>query len=199
MCLLFALIAGGCGDAAIGPQLVSPDIRLDERTVPLPFVIALHNSGDDAATIKGVSVEILQKTLISRTGDDIPDRFDYAVQYENGHPTEIAAGAHGVACGFLRWSLPEDPPPMLAIVRCLFTVDFGERQVSTEPITLVLQSREGVLESVGKEDSVVARDQARRIVETLSAFSGRKSEGLEDVLRQLEATASSSSPKKLTP
>jgi hypothetical protein len=94
-----------------------------------------------------------------------------------------------VACGFLRWTLPEDPPPMLAIVCCSFSVDFGEWEVSTEPITLVLQSREGVLESVGKEDSVVARDQAAKIVETLSAFPGRRSEGIKSMLRQLEATS----------
>jgi len=66
MCLLFALIASGCGEVAIGPHLVSPDIRLDERTVPLPFVLAFHNSGDETATIKSVSVGVIQKTLISR-------------------------------------------------------------------------------------------------------------------------------------
>nr|MBA3485195.1 hypothetical protein [Pirellulales bacterium] len=168
-------------------HLVSPDIRLDERTVPLPFVLAFHNSGDETATIKSVSVGVNQKTLISRTGDNIPNGFNYRVEYKEGHPTQIGAGHDGVACGFLRWTLPEDPPPMLAIVQCAFTVDFGEWQVMTEPITLVLQSREGVLESVGEEDSIVAREQAAKIVETLSAFRGRKSEGFKSLLRQLEA------------
>jgi hypothetical protein len=118
MFVLFTLFAGGGGDVALGPHLVTPDIRLDERTVPLPFVLAFHNSGDEAATIKGVSAGVIGKTLISRTGDDIPDGFDYRVEYKEGHPTQIAAGADGLACGFIRWSLPEDPPPMLAIVRC---------------------------------------------------------------------------------
>jgi hypothetical protein len=177
-------------------MLARPDIRLDERTVPLPFVLAFHNTGDEAATIKRVEVVVLQKSLISRTGDEIPSGFDYVVESKEGHPTQIAAGSDGVACGFIRWTLPEDPPPMLAIVRCSFTVDYGERQVETEPVTLVLQSREGVLESVGKEESVVARDQAAKIVETLSAFPGRKSEGFKSVLRQLEAT---STPKESTP
>jgi hypothetical protein len=117
-----------------------------------------------------------------------------------GQPTQIAAGSDGVACGFIRWTLPEDAPPMLAIVRCSFEVDFGEWQVSTEPITLVLQSREGVLESVGKEDSVVARDQAEEIVKMLSAIPGRKSDGFKSLLRQLEATTTSpSTPKNSAP
>ncbi|MBA3481389.1 MAG: hypothetical protein H0T51_06195 [Pirellulales bacterium] len=192
--LLFALIAGGCGEVAIAPYLARPDIRLDERTVPLPFVLAFHNSGDETAMIKSVSVGVLQKTLISRTGDDIPSGFDYRVEYKEGHPMQIGAGHDGVACGFLRWTLPEDAPPMLAIVRCSFEVDFGEWEVSTEPITLVLQSCEGVLESLGEEDSVVARDQAAKLVETLSAFPGRKSEGFKELLRQLEATATSPAP-----
>jgi hypothetical protein len=194
--LLFVVTVVGCGGSTIGPMLARPDIRLDERTVPLPFVLPFHNAGDEVATLKSVSVRVLKKTLISRTGDDIPDGFDYAVESKEGHPTQIAAGSDGVACGFLRWKLPEDPPPMLAIVQCSFEVDFGEWQVSTEPITLVLQSREGVLESVGKEDSIVARDQAAKIVGTLSAFSGRKSEGFKSLLRQLEAT---SMPKESTP
>jgi len=109
---------------------------------------------------------------------------------------QIGPGHDGVACGFLRWTLPEDPPPMLAIVRCSFEVDFGEWQVRTEPITLVLQSREGVLESVGKEDSVVAREQAEKVVATLSAFPGRKSDGFKSLLRQLEATTTSPSTPK---
>jgi hypothetical protein len=188
VCLIGILT--GCSETLCPPLLGRPDIRLDERTVPLPIVLAFHNSGDEAATMKGISVGILQKTLISRTGDDVPSGFDYAVEYEEGHPTKIAAGDDGVACGFLRWTLPEDPPPMLAIVRCSFEVDFGEWQVSTEPITLVLPSREGVLESVGKEDSVVARDQAATIVEKLSAIPGRRSEGFEEMLRRLEATVS---------
>jgi len=83
---------------------------------------------------------------------------------------------------------------MMAIARCSFEVDFGEWQVSTEPITLVLQSREGVLESVGKEDSVVARDQAAMIVEKLSAIPCRKSEGLKSLLRQLEVTPTPKEP-----
>ena len=187
--ILLTAIASGCG-GSVGPQLEYRDIRLDERTVPLPFILAFHNSGDETATVRGVSVGVLQKTLISRAGDDIPSGFDYAVEYEDGHPTEIAAGADGLACGFIRWTLPEDAPPMLAIVCCTFTVDFGEWQVSTEPITLVLQSHEGVVESVGDEDSPVARDQAAKIVETMSSFPGRRSEGFDKLLSHLKGTAS---------
>jgi hypothetical protein len=54
----------------------------------------------------------------------------------------------------------------------------------------VLQSRAGVLESVGKEDSVVARDQAAKIMATLSAFPGRRSERFEKLLKQLQGVAS---------
>jgi hypothetical protein len=39
------LLLAGCGGPD-GGGLVTIDLRLDESTVPLPFVVALHNDGD---------------------------------------------------------------------------------------------------------------------------------------------------------
>jgi hypothetical protein len=36
--------------------LAVTDLRLDEAAVPLPFVVAIHNDGDEPVEIQGVSV-----------------------------------------------------------------------------------------------------------------------------------------------
>jgi hypothetical protein len=183
------LLAAGCGGPSRGPQFEYQDIRLDEQTSPLPFVIGLHNSGDEAANIEYVSVQVLQKTLISRPQDDLPTGFDYSVEFSEDHPTRVEAGGEGVACGFLRWDLPPDPPPMLAVVRCVFVVEYDDdQQLETEPITLVLQSREGVLLGGGAEASV-AQEQAAGILHALSVIPGRKSEGFAKLIKQAGAVA----------
>jgi hypothetical protein len=182
------LLATGCGGPSLGPQLEYRDIRLDEQTAPLPFVIALHNSGYEAADIENVSVQVLQKTLISRPQDELPTGFDHSVEFSEDHPTRVEAGGEGVACGFLRWDLPPDPPPMLAVVRCVFVVEYDDGQLETEPITLLLQSREGVL--LGEQpEALVARDQAAGILQALSTIPGRKSDGFSKLIEQMEAVA----------
>ncbi len=115
-CVLVTVLAG-CGGAKSLTDLTITDLRLDENIVPLPFVIALHNDSDEPVEIQGVSVNVTSKTLISRSqdGDRIPNGFDHQVEFDPNHPTQVPADSHGVACGFLVWELPPDPPPMVAV------------------------------------------------------------------------------------
>lgn len=187
----------GCGGSPASPHLSHLETRLDETKVPLPFVLALRNSGDDAASISDVTVKVLHKTLISRSGDSgaVPNGFDHAVEFGVGHPTRVEAGEDGVACGFLRWTLPPDPPPMLAVVRCMFVVHYREgRSVETDPVTLVLQSRAAVLHALTAEsepDPLVARNQAAATLEKLSGIPGARSKAFSTLLAHLEKVARS--------
>ena len=68
------------------------------------------------------------------------------------------------------------------MVRCVFVVEYddGER-LETAPITLVLQSGEGVL--LGQQpEPLIALDQAAGILEALSTIPGRKSEGFTKLI-----------------
>jgi hypothetical protein len=94
----------------------------------------------------------------------------------------VPANSDGVACGFLVWELPPDPPPMIAVVTCDFRVHANGKTLTSEPITLVFQSQEGLL--VGA-DGPLAEEQAKRVLEVLARLPGRKSEGFEDLVRRL--------------
>jgi hypothetical protein len=170
------LLLLGCGSAKKAGLTVT-DLRLDENTVLLPFVVALHKDSDEPIEILGVSVNVTNKTLISRSRDAerLPSGFDFRVEHDPNHPTEVAANSDGVACGFLVWELPPDPPSMIAVVTCEFQVLHSNgRSLKTEPIVLVLQSHEGLLVEA---DSPLAEEQAKRVLDVLSRLPGRKSEG----------------------
>jgi hypothetical protein len=176
-CTVFLL---GCGDAK---PLAITDLRLDESHVPLPFVIALRNEGDSPVKIQGVSVNVTSKFLISRSQDRPPTGFDHQVEFDPNHPTQVKPNGDGVACGFLVWELPPDPPPMIAVVTCDFRVHADGETLVTEPIALVLQSQEGLLEAEGP----LAEEQARKMVEALATTPGRKSAGFERLVERLQS------------
>jgi hypothetical protein len=111
-------------------------------------------------------------------------RLHFEVEHDPNHPTEVAANSDGVACGFLAWKLPADPPLMIAVV-----TSADSRTLTTEPLTLVLQSQEGLL--VGA-DSPLAEKQAKRVLEMLARMPGRKSAGFEQLVRQLGSQGRSS-------
>jgi hypothetical protein len=189
-CVLVTVLAG-CGGAESPTSLTVTDLRLDENTVPLPFVVALHNDSDDPVEIEGVSVSDTSKTLISRSQDAerVPKGFDFHVEHDPNHPTEVPANSDGVACGFLVWELPPDPPPMVAVVTCDFRVHANGETLVTEPITLVLQSQKGLLELGG---GPLAEEQGKKVLEVLSRLPGRKSAGFERLVRRLSHQGRSS-------
>src|SRR5687768_11876656 len=102
LCLLL-----GCSASTVDVAVIT-DLRLDEDSMPLQFVVAINNDGDSAAEIREVSVNVLGKTLISRSQDKdrIPTGCDYEVTFGDDHPREIPADSEGAACGFLAWKLP---------------------------------------------------------------------------------------------
>jgi hypothetical protein len=182
-CIVVCLIVAGCGAAKEGGLTVT-DLRLDESAVPLPFVVALRKGSDEPVEIQGVSVNVTRKTLISRSqeAERVPGGFDFHVEHDPNHPTKVPANGDGVACGFLVWELPPDPPPMIAVVICDFRVHANGKTLTSEPITLVFQSREGLLELA---DGPLAEEQARRVLEVLSGLPGRKSARFGKLAQQL--------------
>src|SRR5688572_17792906 len=85
-------------------------------------------------------------------------------------------------CGFLVWELPPEPPPMIAVVTCDFRVHANGKTLTTEPITLVLQSQEGLLVEA---DSPLSEEQGKKVFDVLSKLPGRKSEGFENLVHRL--------------
>jgi hypothetical protein len=99
----------------------------------------------------------------------------------------VEANAEGIACGFLVWKLPPDSPPMLAVVTCEFLVHSKDKTLNTEPMTLVLQSRRGLLEGGSPHEHPLAEEQAKRALSILAKLPGEKSEGFVKLVSQLDA------------
>jgi hypothetical protein len=71
---------------------------------------------------------------------------------------------------------------MIAVVTCDFRVQASGKTLATEPITLVLQSQQGLLELGG---GPLAEEQAKKVLEVLARMPGKKSAGFEKLVRQL--------------
>ncbi len=71
---------------------------------------------------------------------------------------------------------------------CDFRVHANGETLTTEPITFVLQSQEGLLE-LG--DGPLAEEQGKKVLEVLSEVRGRKSEGFSKLVRQLSSPTES--------
>ncbi len=193
LALAFVGLLAGCSQSSPGPQVAITAVRVDESAVPMPFVVAIVNGRGEPAEIRGVSVGVRDMTLIysPRDAAKIPERFDCQVEHSPDRPTSVAAHSDGAACGFLCWKLPNDPPSALAVVACEFRVEVGDQTLTSEPITLVLQSRPGILpgevDPMPSADGLWLKEQADRIVEVLSGLAGEKSPAARSLADRLKA------------
>ena len=92
--------------------------------------------------------------------------------------------------GFYRWTLlresrrsrsaPDDCRGDLP-----FEVHANGKTLVTEPITLVLQSQDGLLEAdPSASDNPMASEQSKRVLEVLSRLPGKKSAGFNKLVSQ---------------
>lgn len=190
--LVITLTSAGCVEP-ISIDLSMTEVRVDESSIPLPYVVALRNDGARPVKLEGVSVLVESYTLISCPGDAdrVPESFIFRDEVSADHPTVVAPYANGVACGFLRWQLPPDPPPMLALVTCTFEVRVADYTLTSQPRTLVLQSRPGLLaelsdEAISDGDKLLAEIEPQKIVDILSSPTRERSPGFDTLIQQLE-------------
>src|SRR5690349_1064934 len=98
------LLATGCQREPVEAKVSFVETRVDESQSPLPFVIALANSGNVATEVTGVSVDVVSGVALPEGEGaddggfaDIQAR-DCRVDMREGHPTDIPARGDGVAC-----------------------------------------------------------------------------------------------------
>ena len=79
---------------------------------------------------------------------------------------------------------------MLAVVTCQFEIVAGGGRITSGPLTLVLQSRDGVLDAASDDDAPqLAKEQARRIVDLLRELPGKKTDGFGRLMERLSNVA----------
>lgn len=195
--LLFAgaliLLLTGCGGEPAPAKVAFVETRVDESQSPLPFVIALANSGYAATDATGVKIEVLGGFELPPAGGagklNAIASADCRIEMLAGHPTVIPAGGAGVACGFVRWERPAGSPPAIGVVsaRFLATLADGE-SIRTSPLTFVLASEAGGVEKLG-DAAALDRTQASAALKRIESLSGARTPAVDRLAEQLRQVA----------
>jgi hypothetical protein len=198
--LLFAgsliLLVPGCGREPGGAKVSFVETRVDESQSPLPFVIALANSGGDATDVDGVSIDVVDGIVVSHpNGNDDggkPDTVttgDCRIEMREGHPTEIAARGDGVACGFVNWDRPQEAPPAVAAVSARFRVKLADgATIETPPRVFLLSSATGMAK-LALEELSLDRDEAVALLARVELLPGERTENVDRLVERLRALA----------
>ena len=198
--LLFAgsliLLVAGCRGEAGGAKVSFVETRVDESQSPLPFVIALANSGAAATDVDGVSIVVLGGIVLPRSKAPA-DRDDLEVIATDacrvdmlaGHPTEIPARGDGVACGFVTWERSKEAPAAVAAVSARFRVTLADgATVETPPRALLLPSEAGAVGST-IEELTLDREEAAKLLARVEALPGERTENFDRLVEKLRALA----------
>lgn len=204
---LLMLLALGCHrtTSSAPSELTSAAFAVDLSHADVPFAIAVVNTRTDIDYVNGITLHVAYKMPIF-DGDfagEVPDGFDCDVwQIE---PVEAGAkelnalgeeefvvlppGERSTIWGAMRWKLPDDAPPMLAVIRCAVTLlKDGKPVLTTEPMVLYLQSRDGALETIART-AISSPERAAELLGPLKAVPGRRVEQFDGLLRALEIAA----------
>jgi hypothetical protein len=164
----------------------------------MPFALKLANDGDDAAIFETLRFQVTFKTyLYDDAGSKPPDDFrcEIVIRDEEGRDLPpgnwigIAGGDTADVRGFVRWVVPPEAPPMLAIVRAEFLpIRRGDELMRTEPLIMYLQSKPGALDAVRKSATTTAK-QAVELADGLRKIDGKRTADFEDLIRSIEAIA----------
>jgi hypothetical protein len=198
--LLFAgsliLLVAGCRGEPAGPNVLFVETRVDESQSPLPFVIALANSGDAATDVDGVSIDVVESVVLPNSdkpanGDElgVVNAGDCRIEMREGHPTVIPARGDGVACGFVKWDRPQDSPVAVAAVSARFRVKLADgATIETPPRVLLLSSDAGEVGAM-IDRLTLDRDEAAKLLARVAALPGERTENVEHLLEKLRTQA----------
>lgn len=198
--LLFAgaliLLLSGCGGEPAKAKVAFVETRVDESQSPLPFVIALANSGDAATDVTGVKIDVVNGFELPTAGGaeaagelSAIDSADCRIEMLAGHPTAIPAHGEGVACGFVRWERPVGAAPAIGVVsaRFLATLADGE-SIRTPPVTFLLAGEAGGAEKLGDPASL-DRAEASAALKRLESLPGARTPAVDRLVEQLRELA----------
>jgi hypothetical protein len=191
-----SLGAVGC-DSADAPRMAFCSINYGEGYAPLPFAVGVLNDGRNEGHIDRVDAKIHSVTLIPGPGLTAPPAEDF--RYETFLFGEEQAGVDArplpkgsamtlpvdktadVWCA-LRWTLPDDAPPMLAACSVSFVLSYqGQILLETPPQAVMLQSQPGILERMSAAPAP-SKKHAVTMAGLLSGIAGERSPGFQGLL-----------------
>jgi hypothetical protein len=190
------LLVAGCRGEPAGAKVSFVETRVDESQSPLPFVIALANSGGAATDATGVKLEIVDGFELPTAGAkeaagelSAIDSAACHIEMLAGHPTMIPAHGEGVACGFVRWERPAGSPPAMGVVSASFLATLADGEsIRTPPLTFVLASEAGWADKVG-DLAALNREEANAALERIAALPGARTPGVDRLVEQLRELA----------
>jgi hypothetical protein len=190
------LLVSGCRREPAGAKVSFVETRVDESQSPLPFVIALANSGGDATDVDGISIEVVESVVLPSSdkpadGDGLGNvnTANCRIEMREGHPTVIPARGKGVACGFVAWDRPQESPAAIAAVSARFKVKLADgATVETPPRALLLSSSTGEVSAM-IDGLTLDRDEAAKLLARVEALAGERTKNVERLLEKLRALA----------
>lgn len=198
--LLFAgsliLLVAGCRGEPAGANVSFVETRVDESQSPLPFVIALANSGAAATDVDGVSIQVIESVVLpssDKTADGdglgVVKTDDCRIEMREGHPTAIPARGDGVACGFVTWERPPKSPPAVAAVSARFCVTLADgATIETPPRALLLTGDAGAVDTM-LDELTLDRNGAAKLLARVESLSGERTENFSRLIEQLRVLA----------
>jgi hypothetical protein len=197
---LAVLVILGCSEKAPPPTLRFKGVGFMEDQAPLKLGLRLENKGDVVIKISGIRTLIGEKLLMTTAlnagddfehqtfllGNDLAPDGSYAV-LQDGKFLEVQPGEVVELKCVLQWRLPDDPPPIVAVVRGAFSVlgEGDEELAQCEPIMFVVQSKTGALDAVRDGPDTVLK-QAAGPLYMISLGEGRKSPGARQLIREFQ-------------
>lgn len=190
------LLVSGCQREPAGAKVSFVETRVDETQSPLPFVIALANSGGAATDVEGVGIDLVESVVLPGAdkraeGDDlgVVNTSDCRIEMREGHPTVVAARGDGVACGFVKWERPQESPAAVAAVSARFRVTLADgATIVTPPRALLLASGAGEVGAM-IDGLTLDRDEAAKLLAGVEALPGERTENVERLLEKLRTQA----------
>ena len=188
------LLVSGCRREPAGAKVSFVETRVDESQSPLPFVIALANSGGVATDVDGISIEVVESVVLPSSdkagdGDDlgVVNTSDCRIEIREGHPTVIPARGDGVACGFVKWDRPQDSPAAVAAVSVRFRVTLADgATIKTPPRALLLSTDTGEAEPT-IDGLMLDGNVAAKLLARIEALPGERTENVDRLLKRLRA------------
>lgn len=190
------LLVSGCQREPAGAKVSFVETRVDESQSPLPFVIALANSGGAATDVEGVGIEVIDGVILPGFKDSIDGEGlgavatgDCRIEMREGHPTVIPARGDGVACGFMEWDRPQESAAAVAVVSARFRVRLADKAtIETPPRALLLSSEARVVGSM-IDELALDRDTAVKLLARIEALPGERTENVDRLLKKLRMLA----------
>ncbi|QDT74128.1 hypothetical protein [Lacipirellula limnantheis] len=190
------LLVSGCRDEAGGAKVSFVETRLDESQSPLPFVIALANSGIAATDVEGVGIEVVESVVLpgadNTAGGDglgVVKTGDFRIEMREGHPTAIPARGDGVACGFVRWDRLQDSAAAAAAVSARFRVTLADGATIVTPSRVLLLASDAGGVGAMIDGLSLDRDEAAKLLARVEALPGERTDNVDRLLKRLRVLA----------